>query len=108
MIPKLIQKSEKIDFIVTQNPAEALVLERGLIRKHKPRYNSMLKDDKSFPFICLTNEEYPRIIYTRFPSDDCLRWGPFPDAGAAKKVIQLIRRHFGIRDEDCRLSLIHI
>ena len=102
MIPKLIQRSENIDFIVTQNPAEALVLERELIRKHKPRYNSMLKDDKSFPYICLTNEEYPRIIYTRFPSDDSLRWGPFPDAGAAKKVIQLIRRHFGIRDEDCK------
>ncbi|MDB3871262.1 excinuclease ABC subunit UvrC [Euryarchaeota archaeon] len=102
MIPTLVEKSNKIDFIVTQNPAEALVLERELIRKHKPRYNSMLKDDKSFPYICLTNEEYPRIIYTRFPSDDSIRWGPFPDAGAAKRVIQLIRRYFGIRDEDCR------
>ncbi|MDG1543316.1 MAG: GIY-YIG nuclease family protein, partial [Candidatus Thalassarchaeaceae archaeon] len=75
MIPTLVEKSNKIDFIVTQNPAEALVLERELIRKHKPRYNSMLKDDKSFPYICLTNEEYPRIIYTRFPSDDSIRWG---------------------------------
>ena len=102
MIPTLVEKSNKIDFIVTQNPAEALVLERELIRKHKPRYNSMLKDDKSFPYICLTNEEFPRIIYTRFPSDDSIRWGPFPDAGAAKRVIQLIRRYFGIRDEDCR------
>ena len=102
MIPTLVEKSNKIDFIVTQNPAEALVLERELIRKYKPRYNSMLKDDKSFPYICLTNEEYPRIIYTRFPSDDSIRWGPFPDAGAAKRVIQLIRRYFGIRDEDCR------
>ena len=102
MIPTLVDKSNKIDFIVTQNPAEALVLERELIRKHKPRYNSMLKDDKSFPYICLTNEEFPRIIYTRFPSDDSIRWGPFPDAGAAKRVIQLIRRYFGIRDEDCR------
>jgi excinuclease ABC subunit C len=102
MIPTLVEKSNKIDFIVTQNPAEALVLERELIRKHKPRYNSMLKDDKSFPYICLTNEEYPRIIYTRFPSNDSIRWGPFPDAGAAKRVIQLIRRYFGIRDEDCR------
>jgi excinuclease ABC subunit C len=102
MIPKLMQRAENIDFIVTQNPAEALVLERELIRKNKPRYNSMLKDDKSFPYICITNEKYPRIIYTRFPSDEDLRWGPFPDAGAAKRVIQLIRRYFGIRDEDCR------
>ena len=58
MIPKLVTNSEKIDFIVTQNPSEALVLERELIRKHKPKYNSRLKDDKSFPFISLTNEEF--------------------------------------------------
>ena len=98
MIPKLIQNSDKIDFIVTQNPAEALILERELIRKHKPKYNSMLKDDKSYPFISMTKHEFPRIMYTRFPNEDSLRWGPFPDAGAAKRVIQLIRRQFGIRD----------
>jgi excinuclease ABC subunit C len=102
MIPKLIQNSEKVDCIVTQTPSEALILERELIRKHKPKYNSRLKDDKSYPFISLTKEEYPRIIYTRFPAVNDLRWGPFPDAGAAKKVIQLIRRQFGIRDQDCR------
>ena len=101
MIPKLVTNSEKIDFIATQNPNEALVLERELIRKHKPKYNSRLKDDKSYPFISLTNEEYPRILYTRFPADDDKRWGPFPDAGAAKRVIQLLRRQFGIRDKDC-------
>ena len=84
MIPKLVTNSEKIDFIVTQNPSEALVLERELIRKHKPKYNSRLKDDKSFPFISLTNEEFPRILY-RFPTENDKRWGPFPDAGAAKK-----------------------
>ena len=57
MIPRLVTNAEKIDFIVTQNPNEALVLERELIRKHKPKYNSRLKDDKSYPFISLTNEE---------------------------------------------------
>ncbi len=101
MIPELVTNSEKIDFIVTQNPNEALVLERNLIRKHKPKYNSRLKDDKSYPFISLTNEKYPRIVYTRTPSDKDKRWGPFPDAGAAKRVIQLLRRQFGIRDKDC-------
>ena len=101
MIPKLVINSEKIDFIVTQNPNEALVLERELIRKHRPKYNSRLKDDKSYPFISLTNEEYPRILYTRFPAENDKRWGPFPDAGAAKRVIQLLRRQFGIRDKDC-------
>ena len=98
MIPKLVSKADKIDCIVTQNPAEALILERQLVRKHKPRYNSMLKDDKSYPFIALTSHKHPRIIYTRHPPTDADRWGPFPDAGAAKKVIQLLRRQFGIRD----------
>tara|TARA_Y100001970_G_scaffold5843_2_gene6507 strand:- start:4466 stop:6223 length:1758 start_codon:yes stop_codon:yes gene_type:complete len=100
-IPALVASSDDIEYIITQSPSEALILERELIRKHKPRYNSRLKDDKSYPFISLTNEEFPRILYTRFPSDGDLRWGPFPDAGAAKRVIQLLRSQFGIRDKDC-------
>ena len=98
MIPELINKSANIDCIVTNNPSEALVLERQLIREHKPQYNSMLKDDKSYPFLALTNEAIPRILYTRHPPVDARIWGPFPDAGAAKRVVQLLRRHFGIRD----------
>ncbi|MEO2243105.1 MAG: GIY-YIG nuclease family protein, partial [Candidatus Poseidoniia archaeon] len=54
MIPAMVANSDDIDYIVTRNPSEALILERQLIRKHKPRYNSLLKDDKSFPFIALT------------------------------------------------------
>jgi excinuclease ABC subunit C len=98
MIPELVAKSHKIDFIITNNPSEALVLERQLIRQHKPKYNSMLKDDKSYPFLALTNHQVPLIMYTRHPPNDATRWGPFPDAGAAKRVVQLIRRYFGIRD----------
>ena len=79
-------------------PSEALILERQLIRKHKPRYNSMLMDDKSYPFIALTAHEHPRVMYTRHPPTDAQRWGPFPDAGAAKRVIRLLRSQFGIRD----------
>ena len=59
----------------------------------------MFKDDKSYPFIAITKHEYPRIIYTRRPPKGSKIWGPFPDAGAAKRVIKLLRRHFGIRDE---------
>ena len=55
MIPKLVSNSDDVDFIVTGSPSEALVLEKQLIRKHKPRYNSMFKDDKSYPFIAITN-----------------------------------------------------
>ena len=98
MVPRLVEDSDRVDFIVTKSPSDALILERQLIREHKPRYNSMLKDDKSYPFIALTDHEHPRIIYTRHPPEGSLRWGPFADPGAAKRVIQLLRRHFGIRD----------
>ena len=98
MVPRLVGDSDKVDCIVTQSPSEALILERQLIRKHKPRYNSLLKDDKSYPFIALTDDPHPRIIYTRHPPEGARLWGPFPDPGAAKRVIQLLRRHFGIRD----------
>ena len=98
MIPELVKRSDDIECIVTNSPEEALILERQLIRQHKPRYNSMLKDDKSYPFLVLTKEEIPRIMYTRHPPKGSLRWGPFPNAGAAKQVMQLLRRQFGIRD----------
>ena len=97
-VPKLVSESDDVEYIVTQNPSEALILERQLIRKHKPRYNSMLMDDKSYPFIAFTGDEHPRVIYTRHPPKKSQRWGPFPDAGAAKQVIRLIRSQFGIRD----------
>jgi len=97
-VPKLVAESDDVAYIVTQTPSEALILERQLIRKHKPRYNSMLMDDKSYPFIALTAHEHPRVMYTRHPPTDAQRWGPFPDAGAAKRVIRLLRSQFGIRD----------
>jgi len=97
-VPKLVAESDDVEYIVTQTPSEALILERQLIRKHKPRYNSMLMDDKSYPFIALTSHEHPRVMYTRNPPTDAQRWGPFPDAGAAKQVIRLLRSQFGIRD----------
>ena len=98
MIPELVKNSDDIECIVTNSPQEALILERQLIRQHRPRYNSMLKDDKSYPFLALTKEDFPRILYTRHPPKNSWRWGPFPNAGAAKQVVQLLRRHFGIRD----------
>ena len=98
MIPKLIFESSNVDYILTNNPSEALLLERQLIREHKPKFNSRLKDDRSYPYIAITNEEIPRIIYTRNPPTDAKIWGPFTDVGGAKKVIQLLRSNFGIRD----------
>ena len=98
MIPELVARADDIECIVTQTPQAALVLERQLIREHMPRFNSMLKDDKSFPYLAMTNDEFPRIMYTRRPPKNAEQWGPFPNAGAAKQVMQLLRRQFGIRD----------
>ena len=98
MVPLLVRDARSVDCIATPTPSDALVLERQLIRKHRPRYNSMLKDDKSYPLIALTTDEHPRILYTRNPPAEARVWGPFPDAGAAKRLIQLIRREFGVRD----------
>ena len=98
MIPKLVDAAADIECIITNTPQEALVLERQLIRQHKPRYNSRLKDDKSYPFLVLTDHEIPRILYTRNPPQKGQRWGPLPNAGAAKQVMQLLRQQFGIRD----------
>jgi excinuclease ABC subunit C len=98
MIPELVERADDIECIVTQTPQAALVLERQLIREHMPRFNSMLKDGKSFPYLALTNDAYPRILYTRHPPKSSQQWGPFPNAGAAKQVMQLLRRQFGIRD----------
>ena len=108
MIPTLVAKADHVDCIVTGTPGEALILERQLIREHKPRYNSLLKDDKSYPFIALSTHKYPRILYTRHPPKDAKRWGPFPEAKAAKTVIKLLRRYFGIRDERDNLPFGYI
>lgn len=98
MIPELVSRADDVECIVTPSPSEALVLERQLIREHKPRFNSLLKDDKSFPYLVLTAEAQPRIMYTRHPPKGATKWGPFPNAGAAKQVMQLLRRHLGLRD----------
>ena len=98
MVPLLIEDADNVDFIVTTKPDDALILERQLIREHRPRYNSMFKDDRSYPMLALTDEQAPRILYTRRPPAGAKVWGPFTDAGAAKSVLYLLRRHFGIRD----------
>lgn len=98
MIPRLVSEADTVDCIVTPNPSQALTLEREMIRTHKPRFNSLMTDDKSYPFIALSDEAAPRLMYTRHPPDGATLWGPFPDVGAAKRVIHLLRREFGIRD----------
>ena len=108
MIPHLLNESQSVDFIVTQTPSEALILERQLIRTHQPRFNSKLKDGKSFPFIALTSHKRPRILYTRNPPEGAKIWGPFPDPGSAKLVIKLIRQYFGILDKNGKIPFGYV
>ncbi|MGI6188877.1 MAG: excinuclease ABC subunit UvrC [Clostridiales bacterium] len=87
------------EYILTDSELEALILECNLIKKHKPKYNVMLKDDKSYPFIKITNEEeYPRVIVTRRVKKDSGKYyGPYTNARAVKETIELLRNIFPIR-----------
>ena len=83
----LVSEIVDFEFIVTESNIEALLLEINLIKENKPKYNIMLKDDKSYPFIKITNERYPRLIITRqVKKDGGLYFGPYPDVGAANEI----------------------
>ena len=82
----LVSEIVDFEFIVTESNIEALLLEINLIKENKPKYNIMLKDDKSYPFIKITNERYPRLIITRqVKKDGGLYFGPYPDVGQLMK-----------------------
>ena len=94
----LVSEIEDFEFIVTESNIEALLLEINLIKENKPKYNIMLKDDKSYPFIKITNESYPRLIITRqVKKDGGLYFGPYPDVGAANEIKRLLDRLFPFR-----------
>ena len=94
----LVSEIVDFEFIVTESNVEALLLEINLIKENKPKYNIMLKDDKSYPFIKITNERYPRLIITRqVKKDGGLYFGPYPDVGAANEIKRLLDRIFPFR-----------
>ena len=94
----LVSEIVDFEFIVTESNIEALLLEINLIKENKPKYNIMLKDDKSYPFIKITNERYPRLIITRHvKKDGGLYFGPYPDVGAANEIKRLLDRIFPFR-----------
>ncbi len=93
----LVQNIEGLDYIVTENEVEALVLESNLIKEHRPRYNVRLRDDKAYPFIRITNEDYPRIcIARRREQDGAQYFGPYPSSKAVRELIRMASG-FGIR-----------
>ena len=94
----LVSEIIDFEFIVTESNIEALLLEINLIKENQPKYNIMLKDDKSYPFIKITNETYPRLIITRqVKKDGGLYFGPYPDVGAANEIKRLLDRLFPFR-----------
>ncbi len=102
----LVRQIADVEFIVTDNEVEALILEATLTKKHKPRYNVNLKDDKSYPHLKLTiNEHFPRAVITRrIQNDGALYFGPFLPASLARRTIDLINRTFQLRTCDIEID----
>ncbi|MGF7430842.1 excinuclease ABC subunit UvrC [Thermoanaerobacterium thermosaccharolyticum] len=101
-IPKvrtMVRHIADFEYIVTDTELEALILECNLIKKHKPKYNILLKDDKNYPYIKITvNEDYPRILFTRrLEMDGAKYFGPYSSASAVRETIKLLRHMFPLR-----------
>ncbi|MEK4200942.1 excinuclease ABC subunit UvrC [Cytobacillus sp. FSL K6-0265] len=95
---RLVNEIDDFEYIVTSSDMEALLLELNLIKKHDPKYNVMLKDDKSYPFIKLTNERHPRLITTRKVKKDKGKYfGPYPNVQAANETKRLLDRLYPLR-----------
>lgn len=97
---RMMGRIADVEFIVTDTEGEALALENNLIKQHRPRFNVLLRDDKTYPYIKLTmNEAFPRALITRrVRKDGALYFGPFFPAGLARRTLRLIERHFMIRN----------
>lgn len=100
----LVAKIADIRYIIVNSEADALLLENSLIKQHKPRYNVLLKDDKTYPSICVTREYFPKIFKTRKINKEYGRYfGPYTNAGALNALLQLIRELFPLRT--CNLNI---
>ena len=96
MVPQI----QKIEFIITNSEIEALILESHLIKKYKPKYNILLKDDKKFPYFLITNEDYPRILVTRKRNKNMLQgkyFGPYTNAKSMYTTLDLLKKLFPLK-----------
>ncbi|QNM07319.1 excinuclease ABC subunit UvrC [Wansuia hejianensis] len=98
-IEQMVPQIARFEYIVTDSELEALVLECNLIKEYRPKYNTMLKDDKSYPFIQVTvQEEFPRVLFARrMKKDKSKYFGPYTSAGAVKETIDLVRKLYCLR-----------
>ena len=100
----LVKNTVEIQHFVVETESDALLLENNLIKKYQPRYNILLKDDKSFPFICVKNENFPRVFSTRNPvTDGSLYFGPYTSMMMVRTLLDLIRQLYPLRN--CNLFL---
>ncbi|MEG0641320.1 MAG: GIY-YIG nuclease family protein, partial [Clostridium sp.] len=101
----MVKNIAEFEYILSDSELEALILECNLIKKHRPKYNILLKDDKHYPYIKITlKEEYPRVFITRrYQKDGSKYFGPYTDVGAVKETLLIIERNFKLRN--CRRTL---
>ena len=99
-IDRMVRQISRFEYIVTDSELEALILENNLIKEHRPKYNTMLKDDKTYPYIKVTvGEAFPRVLFSRqMKKDKSKYFGPFSSAQAVRSTIELINRMYGLRD----------
>ncbi|WP_405280590.1 excinuclease ABC subunit UvrC [Methanobrevibacter sp.] len=93
----LMSHFDNLEYIVTNSEKEALILEATLIKKHRPRYNVQLKDDKRYPYVKITSESFPRLVITRNVTKDGIYFGPFTDVGSVKQTVKFLKSLFKIR-----------
>jgi len=96
-IRRMVEAADDVDFAVTDTETQALLLEANLIKRHQPKYNVRLKDDKSYPLVQLTDHEFPRIQVTRDPDEGATVFGPYTDKGRVETVVKALRSVYGVR-----------
>ena len=93
----LMSHFDSLEYIITNSEKEALILEANLIKKHRPRYNVQLKDDKRYPYVKITSEKFPRLVITRNITKNGIFYGPFTDVGSVKQTVKFLKSLFKIR-----------
>ncbi len=93
----LMSHFDSLEYILTNSEKEALILEATLIKKHHPRYNIQLKDDKRYPYVKITDEKFPRLVITRNVTKNGVYYGPFTDVGSVKRTVKFLKSLFKIR-----------
>lgn len=94
---KMVSMIRDFEYIITGSETEAFILEMNLIKKYHPKYNIMLMDDKSYPYICISQEKNPRLYYTRDLNKKAKYYGPYPNAKAAKEVVEMLNKIYPLR-----------